>query len=55
MKPSAYVRIDVSFTRWSRRAGEAFIWWEIPAHTVFLSTPWIHPRLRRRVHRRGRR
>jgi hypothetical protein len=50
-----YHRFDVGRAVYSRLIAGYVVTWTIPAHPVFWSTPWIHPRLRRRVHRRGRR
>lgn len=35
--------------------GDRFEWAEVPAQVICFSVPWIHPRLRRRIHRKGRR
>jgi len=50
-----YHRIDISRAVYSRLVNGRALCWTVPAHRVYWSTPWIHPRLRRRVHRRGRR
>jgi hypothetical protein len=42
-----YQRVDIALAYWNGCL--------VPAHTVYLSVPWIHPRLRRRIDRRGRR
>jgi hypothetical protein len=52
---STYTRFDIPLAVWGRSTGDRFVVAILPAHSVFLSVPWIHPRLRRRVYRRGRR
>ena len=41
MTPGTYTRVDVRPSYWSRREGDTWIWWTVPAHTVFFSVPWV--------------
>lgn len=50
-----YLCVEIALAYWSRCVDGRNVVTRVPAHTVYLSVPWVHPRLRRRIYRRGRR
>jgi hypothetical protein len=52
---SRYLCVEIALAYWSGCVDGRNVVTRVPAHTVYCSVPWIHPKLRRWMARQGRR